>query len=580
MHEEAPEHPRTTRFVCTLGPLTEDDPLPAALVDAGMTIARINGAHGTLEELEALIERARQLLDGRCPILLDLPGAKVRTEGLGEGVDLESGQRFRLARANLTIPDALELFEADHRVSAADGTIEMRVIGRDADGVDLEVLSGGLLKNRKGLVVRGLGARLPLDLARDQALLDIARRQEVAYVGLSFVRRGEHVRRMRALLVDSPIRIVAKVETAEALDDLDAILDEADLVMIDRGDLEAEIGREQVPLATRRVLARAREVGTPTIVASQFLLSMMTSPIPSMAEVSDIAHAVLDGADHLMLSEETAIGAHPTESVALMQSVALAAERERQARPTAIILAAGTSPGLGSLTRTRHESLLDVGGITIIQHQLENLAACGIPSDRVTVVTGHGASALEAYLRGEGFTGRFVLNPWFSTSHIMASLWLARASGPTVVLYGDILFDPQILAALLECPAPLALAVDERSECTPEDEKVRVVDGCITDAGKELPQTEATGEFIGLLRADRGAMAALQATMEIMVREGRMDAFLTEALLRLANDSDVALSAVPIGERAWCDNDFLPDLERSRREVWPALRAAREERQG
>src|SRR5262249_7436866 len=153
------------------------------------------------------------------------------------------------------------------------------------------------------------------------------------------------------------------------LEHLDHILAEADLIMLDRGDLEADIGREHVPLAQKQVVRRAQARGVPVVIASQFLTSMMTKPLPFMAEVSDVANAILDGASILMLSEETAVGDHPFDCIATLKTVAGAIDRHTAGEHEAVIMAAGASTGFGSLTANRHKCMLDVGGTTIIEHQ-------------------------------------------------------------------------------------------------------------------------------------------------------------------------------------------------------------------
>jgi choline kinase len=214
--------------------------------------------------------------------------------------------------------------------------------------------------------------------------------------------------------------------------------------------------------------------------------------------------------------------------------------------------------------------MLDVGGSTIIQHQLDNLRLCGIPDNRVTIVTGHNHAQFEHYLRGEGFGGDFVFNPWYQTTNMLVSLWLARPRGNTIVLYGDIVFDHSVLVDVLASRGSAVLAIDRDSELTPEDEKVRVEDGHVTDAGKELDPAESFGEFIGLARFDAQAMHILAEELDAVVRGGGMMDFLTVALVRAA-DRGVALATCLTEGRPWNDNDSLADLDRSREKIFPRI---------
>jgi pyruvate kinase len=563
-----------TRFICTIGPRTLDEDRLDELVAAGMNIARVNGAHGSIEDVERMIATLQSKLPEGVEILLDLPGNKIRTDGIDVPIPLEAGTEFVLRPDMVTYRPFYQSLHPGDRISAADGSIQLDVLGVDGEDIRTKVVVGGLLANRKGVNVRGIHHRIPFDFERDIALLNVAIERSVDFVGLSFVRRGEHVRRIRAQLVGTEVRIVAKVETAEAVRLLDEVLADADLIMIDRGDLEAEIGRERVPLTQKKVIARAREKATPVIIASQFLTSMLDKPLPFMAEVSDVANAVLDGASVLMLSEETAIGDYPIDCIATMKSVADEVERHRERDYDVVILAAGPSIGFGSLTTNKHKCMLDVGGTTIVAHQLENLALAGIEDRRVRVVTGHNHRQVEHYLRAEGFRGDFVYNPWFQTTNMASSLWLARTERPTIVVYGDIIFDPSILEDLLARPGDIVLAVDRRRDLDAEDEKVIIENDRVVKASKELDPEDCHGEFIGLAKLSERGARRLGRELELMAREGRHMAFLTEALERLAEQGEAIDIQLTQG-RPWADNDTLTDLGISRERVFPRIREAR-----
>jgi pyruvate kinase len=574
MSDVRPSRRGRTRFICTIGPPTLNRDALAKLRENGMDIARVNGAHGSLDDVRNMVKFLRENLPAGVEILLDLPGNKVRTDNIVEPIDLQEGAEFVIPPNRVTYRPLYTLVKPGYRISAADGAIQLDVVGVRGEDIVTKVVVGGLLRNRKGMNIRGIHDAMPFDFERDISLLNVAIELKVDYVGLSFVRAPEHVRRIKAQLVGTNVRAVAKVETAEAVELLPRILATADMIMLDRGDLEAEIGRENVPLAQKRIIAGAREAGVPVIVASQFMTSMMDKPIPFMAEVSDVANAVMDRADVLMLSEETAVGKFPYDCIGTMRLIAETVEKRQDSEYGAIILAAGPSTGFGSLTTNKHKCMLDVGGTTIVSHQLENLRACGIRDENVVVVTGHNHAQVEAYLRGEGFGGRFAYNPWYATTNMLVSTWLARPTENFLLVYGDIVFERGILADLLATPGDAVLAVDADSEMTPEDEKVRVERGCVVAASKELDPRECGGEFIGLARFSAKAARALLGEMDRLVKQGRLMSFLTEAVERLPHVG-VPLLMCPTDKKPWGDNDGLADLEHSREKIFPRILAAR-----
>ncbi len=567
-----PEGRSRLRFICTIGPATRDRARLHELRAAGMDIARINGAHGTLEDVRALVRFVRAEAPPGTEILLDLPGNKVRTDNIDEPIHLVTGTEFALPADRLTYPSLHALVRPGHRISASDGQIQLEVVRVEGTVIVTRVLAGGLLANRKGVNITGIHDTMPFDFERDINLLNIAIETGVDYVGLSFVRSVEHVRRIKAQLVGTDIRVVAKVETADAVDRLATILDEANVIMIDRGDLEAEVGRERIPLIQKWVIREARKAHVPVIVASQFLTTMLERPLPVMAEVSDIANAVLDSADILMLSEETAIGKYPVACIETMARIARVVEEERDRALDVFILAAGASTGFGSLTTNKHKCMLDVGGQTIIAHQIGNLRAAGLRDESITVVTGHNHQQIAHYLRGEGFGGHFVYNPWYATTNMLVSLWLARPRDRGfLVVYGDIIFDRQILVDLLAARGDIVLAVDQRPDLDPEDEKVVVHRGRVVRASKDIEPEAAFGEFIGLMKVSTAAAAALvYQELEAVVQEGDHMAFVTRALERLASRG-VPIHICHTQDRPWGDNDCLADLTRSRETIFPRI---------
>lgn len=564
-----------TRFICTIGPKTATKSWLQKLHGAGMNIARVNGAHGTLEDVRKMIKQLKKDLPKGVEVLLDLPGNKIRTDNIAEPIMLKNGEEFVIKPDNLTYRPLYKSLKEGDEISAADGSIKLKVTGIKGENIHTVVNVGGPLATRKGINIRGIHGEIPFDFERDIDLLNIAIDAEINYVGLSFVRSVEQVRRIQSQLVGTKIQVIAKVETAEAVVQVDKILSDAAMIMIDRGDLEAEIGKEHVPLTQKMVLKKAAEAGVPVIIASQFLTSMLDKPLPFMAEVSDIANAVLDGANILMLSEETAIGDYPEECIATMFRVARAVEDSLARDFEAVIMAAGNSMGFGSLTKNKHKCMLDVGGTTIINHIMKNLMLSGIPSEKVTIVTGHNNRQIEHYMADDIFDGNFVFNPWYQTTNMAVSLWLAQKRDSSLILcYGDIIFDPSILEDLIATEGDIVLVVDNRSNFDAEDEKVIIKKGLVVAASKEIPDDKANGEFIGLAKISHKGARALWDELGKLVREENMHCFLSEVFERMSNDGFEIRTCLTNG-RAWNDNDNLIDLGVSREKIYPRIRDSR-----
>jgi pyruvate kinase len=314
---------RRTKLVCTLGPATQDR--IAELIEAGMDVARLNFSHGDPAFLDAAAagvrDAARQA--GRpVALLADLSGPKIRLGELeGGSVTLEPGNRFVLrpggpaspgdvTAAWVSYPDLGGDIRAGDRVLLADGAVELRV-ERTGDQVDAEIVRGGTIRSRAGVSVPSERLSTPALTDKDRADIPRALGLGVDFVAQSFVRRAEDIELLRQLLGDAPPPIVAKIETRPAIDGFDRILDVVDAVMIARGDLGVELPYEHVPVIQKELVRRALDRGVPTIVATQMLESMISAPRPTRAEASDVANAVFDGADAIMLSGETAIGSYP-----------------------------------------------------------------------------------------------------------------------------------------------------------------------------------------------------------------------------------------------------------------------------
>jgi pyruvate kinase len=328
---------RRTKIVATLGPASEQPDTLAAMVAAGMDVARVPLAHGTID---AAVERVRTLraVAPSVGVMADLPGPKPRTgpfDDLGaelvEGADVQlvafdgHGSSATVISADEHVVAALKLGD---RVALGDGGVALRVMERTGDHVTAKVISGGLVRGRPGIAVPGQPSTQPSltpeDRDRLAAMLDVG----VDAVAVSFVRSAEDIEAVRALTGPGGPLLVAKIETAEAVGDLDRIVAAADAVMVARGDLGVRLPIEDVPHIQKRIIRTGVRYGRPVITATQMLESMITAASPTRAEVADIANAVLDGTSAVMLSGETAIGEHPVGVIATMARIALRAERE------------------------------------------------------------------------------------------------------------------------------------------------------------------------------------------------------------------------------------------------------------
>lgn len=328
---------RRTRIVATLGPSTDDEAVLSAMLDVGLDVARINFSHGSAEEHGRRAERLRQLTQGRdrpVALLGDLPGPKIRV-AIDSPLSLQVGDEIRLSRTGderdgilLNEPSVLTTVDVGHRVLLDDGRIALRVEDASAKSLTLRVVSGGTLQPNKGVNFPDSPLDLPEVTERDLDALAVAARIGVDWLALSFVRSASAASKVRQAAEGVGLRvpILAKIERPEALDHVEAIIDAFDGVMVARGDLGVEIPLERVPHEQKRIILACRTAGKPAITATDMLDSMRNNPRPTRAEVSDVANAVYDGSDALMLSGETAVGRYPIEAVQCMDRIAQEAE--------------------------------------------------------------------------------------------------------------------------------------------------------------------------------------------------------------------------------------------------------------
>ncbi|MEM9067049.1 MAG: pyruvate kinase [Myxococcota bacterium] len=346
---------RRTKIVCTLGPASSDPDVIDALVEAGMDCARLNFSHGTHEshaEMAAKVRAAASRARRPLAILADLCGPKMRVGRFTNGsVELVAGAPFVLTPAD--VPGTVDRVSVSYAalprdvkpgdgILLDDGLLALKVDRVDGDEVHCVVEVGGTLSDRKGLNLPGVDLSTPALTAKDEVDLAFAVNElRCDYLALSFVRSAEDVRRAQQL--GGGVPVIAKIEKPEAIEDLERILDQADGAMVARGDLGVELGSEKVPLLQKRIIRETNSRGKIVITATQMLDSMIRNPRPTRAEAADVANAVMDGTDAVMLSGETAAGRYPVESVRMMATIAEEIETEwveelsRQTRDLKII---------------------------------------------------------------------------------------------------------------------------------------------------------------------------------------------------------------------------------------------------
>jgi pyruvate kinase len=333
---------RKAKIVCTLGPSSSSPKIIDNLVSAGMDVARLNFSHGTPEEHArnvAAVRRASARNEKPVGILADLQGPKIRTGALekGQPVHLHFGKRFVITTRNIigtaegvstTFRALPESVRKGDRILLRDGEIALRVLSTRGSDVICQVENGGDLGEHQGINLPGAKLKIPVLTRKDHADLIVALKLGADYIGLSFVRTAADVRSGKAAIArlgkDTPV--ISKLEKPEAIDNLDEILSVTDGVMVARGDLGVEMSPEKVPVVQKQIILRARNALIPVITATQMLDSMQKNPRPTRAEASDVANAVFDGSDALMLSGETAAGNYPLESVVMMDRIIREAE--------------------------------------------------------------------------------------------------------------------------------------------------------------------------------------------------------------------------------------------------------------
>ena len=373
---------KRTKIVCTIGPACDDVDILGRMMEAGMNVARLNFSHGTREEHAkriALIREAAGKVGKNIALLADTKGPEVRLGVLKRPVRLEAGEKVILtvqtegANSSGKLPvvgkDLIRRVSPGSVILIADGLIELKVVSFHDDDLECEVIHGGELSSQKGVRIPDLEADLPVITEEDKKDIRFAIEQNVDFLALSFVRRAADVLSVRQLLeeVGSRMDVIAKIESREGVNNLEEIIAVADGIMVARGDLGVGIPAEEVPLVQKAIIKKCNQAGKPVITATQMLESMIQNPRPTRAEASDVANAILDGTDAVMLSGETAVGKYPVEAVATMAKIAVRAEEslpfeeilERKGRTPALTVTDAISHATCSVAR-------DLGAAAII----------------------------------------------------------------------------------------------------------------------------------------------------------------------------------------------------------------------
>lgn len=330
---------RKTKIVCTLGPSTDDEKVLEQLMKAGMNVARCNFSHGTHEEHKERMDKVKKIrekCDRPVALLLDTKGPEIRTGNFKDGkVKVKTGQTFTLVADNnilgteektgITFPDLYKDVTPGAVIMIDDGLIEMEVVKIEGTDIVCNVKNDGVISNHKGVNVPDVHISMPYMSEQDKSDILFGIKEDVDYIAASFTRTADDVKELRKFLDDNggkDINIIAKIENSEGIINVDGIIEEADAVMVARGDMGVELPEEEVPIIQKMIIKKVYEAGKQVIIATQMLESMINNPRPTRAETADVANAIYDGTSAIMLSGETAAGKFPVEAVATMARIA------------------------------------------------------------------------------------------------------------------------------------------------------------------------------------------------------------------------------------------------------------------
>lgn len=332
---------RKTKIICTIGPATDSQDMLTAMAGQGMNVARLNMSHGSHSSHQKIIDRIKnvnQSLTSPVAILMDTQGPEIRTGNVSEDFQLTKGDKITVSvrgtqdveQSSLQInyADLIQSVAVGDRITVDNGLINLQVLEKFEHYLECEVEDGGVIKSKRHVNLPGIRVNLPAITEKDKRDVQFAIDNELDFIALSFVRSADDVKTLKTLLEQQQanIKIIAKIEDQEGVRNIDAIIQEADAIMVARGDLGVEISIEQLPNVQRKIVERCAIAGKPVIVATHLLESMIENPIPTRAEVTDVANAVYEEVDAVMLSGETTVGKHPLKCIEYLQKVALASE--------------------------------------------------------------------------------------------------------------------------------------------------------------------------------------------------------------------------------------------------------------
>ena len=439
---------RKTKIIATIGPVSRDPDTLEQLILAGMDCARLNFSHGTFPEHEEVIYNVRRLSEKHghpvC-ILQDLGGVKLRLGHMGEVLNLNHGEEYWLttdeASSDPTVipfpePGVIRNLKEGNLVFISDGIVCLEVLETNGQEVHTRVRNGGTISSYKGVNLPGVTIDLPVLTEDDKAALKFGVEQHVDWVAVSFVRTGRDILDAKAFLEDigSTAPVMAKLERGEGIDNLDEILREVDGVMVARGDLGVEIPMERVPLVQKEIVRKANEAAKSSCIATQMLRSMVVSPTPTRAEVSDISNAVLDGCDSILLSDEIAVGGYPVEAVKVADITIREAERiypyykDFRSRDRTQAIAAAAS----RLTRELHSKPIVVTSTGRAAYEVSRYR----PEDDI-IVFAHEEETLRRLCLGWGLQPSGVIPPEQDISRLVAML-IGRALSTGLVTESDV----------------------------------------------------------------------------------------------------------------------------------------------
>lgn len=367
---------KKTKIVATIGPATESVEMLTKLIEGGLNVMRLNFSHGDHAEHQNRVDNLRAVMkktDTHIAILQDLSGPKIRIGDFAtERVQLKEGASFTLTtekiigdetRVYVNYPTLPQEVKVGSFVLLDDGKKKLQIIAIKGKEIKCKVIVGGDTKGRRGVNIPGAYLKISSITEKDRADLEFGIKNKVDFVALSFVRRPEDVMELRAMLKKAKLDagIISKIETPEAVENIDKIIELSDGIMVARGDLAIEVPAETVPMIQKTIIEKCNNAGKPVITATQMLESMIKSPVPTRAEVSDIANAILDGTDAVMLSEETTLGSFPVEAVEVMNRVALELEHNYPERRSIETKRKGGMDVVNSITKSVVDTAHDVG---------------------------------------------------------------------------------------------------------------------------------------------------------------------------------------------------------------------------